>query len=53
MDGHHFVNRPGPRLVDTLEYLAGLLHPEEFDEPPEAVARELPADSTAREEPTP
>jgi iron complex transport system substrate-binding protein len=53
MDGHHFVNRPGPRLVDTLEYLAGLLHPEEFDEPPEEVARELPADSTAREEPTP
>jgi iron complex transport system substrate-binding protein len=27
MDGHHYVNRPGPRLVDTLEYLAGVVHP--------------------------
>jgi iron complex transport system substrate-binding protein len=34
MDGHHYVNRPGPRLVDTLEYLAGVIHPDEFDEPP-------------------
>ncbi|HMB51353.1 MAG TPA: cobalamin-binding protein [Natronoarchaeum rubrum] len=28
MDGHEFVNRPGPRLVDTLEHLAALLHPD-------------------------
>ena len=34
MDGHHYVNRPGPRLVDTLEHLAGILHPERFDAPP-------------------
>ena len=28
VDGHEYVNRPGPRLVDTLEVLAGLVHPE-------------------------
>ncbi len=27
-DGHHFFNRPGPRLVESLEILAELLHPE-------------------------
>ena len=26
-DGHHFFNRPGPRLVESLEILAELLHP--------------------------
>ena len=31
VDGHEYVNRPGPRLVDTLELLAGLLHPEAVD----------------------
>ncbi|MWG32920.1 ABC transporter substrate-binding protein [Halomarina oriensis] len=41
MDGHHYVNRPGPRLVDTLEHLAGLLHPERFESPPADVARPL------------
>jgi iron complex transport system substrate-binding protein len=39
MDGHHYVNRPGPRLVDTLEYLAGLIQPEIFDPPPGDVVR--------------
>lgn len=34
IDGHHYVNRPGPRLADTLEYLAGIVHPERFDAPP-------------------
>jgi iron complex transport system substrate-binding protein len=34
MDGHHYANRPGPRLVDTLEFLAGIFHPERFDAPP-------------------
>ncbi|WP_436910947.1 ABC transporter substrate-binding protein [Halosimplex marinum] len=52
MDGHYFVNRPGPRLVDTLEHLAGLLHPDRFDAPPDDVARELPVDGPMREEPT-
>lgn len=39
MDGHHYVNRPGPRLVDTLEYFGGLINPEQFDEPPRDVAQ--------------
>jgi len=30
IDGHHLFNRPGPRLVDSLEVLAELLHPGEF-----------------------
>jgi iron complex transport system substrate-binding protein len=41
MDGHHYLNRPGPRLVDSLEHLAGLLHPDRFDAPPADVARPL------------
>jgi iron complex transport system substrate-binding protein len=30
VDGHHLLNRPGPRLVDSLEVLAELLHPGRF-----------------------
>ncbi len=30
IDGHHLFNRPGPRLVDSLEALAGVLHPGRF-----------------------
>jgi iron complex transport system substrate-binding protein len=30
-DGHHFFNRPGPRIVESLEILAEMLHPDEFD----------------------
>jgi iron complex transport system substrate-binding protein len=41
MDGHHYVNRPGPRLIDTLEVLAATLHPDHFDEPPADVVRPL------------
>jgi iron complex transport system substrate-binding protein len=41
MDGHHYLNRPGPRLVDSLEHLAGLLHPDRFEAPPDDVARSL------------
>jgi iron complex transport system substrate-binding protein len=29
-DGNQYFNRPGPRLVETLEILAELLHPEAF-----------------------
>lgn len=29
-DGNQFFNRPGPRLVDSLEILAEILHPEIF-----------------------
>ena len=32
-DGHHLFNRPGPRLVDSLEVLAELLHPRIFSFP--------------------
>jgi iron complex transport system substrate-binding protein len=30
-DGHQFFNRPGPRLVESLEILCELLHPEAFE----------------------
>jgi iron complex transport system substrate-binding protein len=30
-DGHHFFNRPGPRLVESAEILAEILHPQAFD----------------------
>ena len=32
MDGHHYANRPGPRLVETLEALARIVRPEAFDD---------------------
>jgi len=41
VDGHHLLNRPGPRLVETLEVLAGVLHPDRFPAPPESFARPL------------
>jgi iron complex transport system substrate-binding protein len=33
VDGNNFFNRSGPRLVDSLELLAHLLHPTRFDPP--------------------
>ena len=30
-DGHHLFNRPGPRLVESAETLAEILHPGHFD----------------------
>ena len=30
-DGNHYFNRPGPRLVESAEILAELLHPDAFD----------------------
>lgn len=30
VDGNAYFNRPGPRLIDSLEILAGILHPELF-----------------------
>jgi iron complex transport system substrate-binding protein len=30
-DGNQFFNRPGPRLVESQEILAEILHPERFD----------------------
>lgn len=34
VDGSAYFSRPGPRLVDGLEVLAWILHPELFPEPP-------------------
>ena len=31
IDGHHFFNRPGPRLVESAEIVAEILHPERFN----------------------
>jgi iron complex transport system substrate-binding protein len=42
LDGHEYVNRPGPRLVDTLELLAGIIHPDAA-----ASAVELPGETDA------
>lgn len=41
VNGHAYFNRPGPRLVDGLEILAQILHPEIFPRKaaPEAVRR--------------
>ncbi len=30
-DGHHYFNRPGPRIVESLEILAEIFHSERFD----------------------
>jgi iron complex transport system substrate-binding protein len=43
LDGHHYLNRSGPRLVDTQEYLAWMLHPDEFAQPPADAVQPLHA----------
>jgi iron complex transport system substrate-binding protein len=43
LDGNAYVNRPGPRLVDTLEHLAAVLHPDRFDGPPADAVRPFEA----------
>jgi len=48
MDGHHYLNRPGPRLVDSLEHLAGLIHPDLFERPPADAATAFPAPAATR-----
>lgn len=45
VDGHHYVNRSGPRLVDTLEFFAALIHPTRFERPPTDAVQSL---ATAR-----
>jgi iron complex transport system substrate-binding protein len=32
VDARAYFARPGPRIIDSLEMLAGILHPEEFPE---------------------
>lgn len=41
-DGNAFFSRPGPRLVTSVELLAGLLHPEVVPPPPSSAARRWP-----------
>ena len=41
VDGNAFFSRPGPRLVDSVEILAGILHPAAVAAPPTDVARRL------------
>ena len=41
VDGNAFFSRPGPRLVDSVEILAGILHPAVVASPPASVARRL------------
>ena len=41
VDGNAFFSRPGPRLVDSVEILAGILHPAVEDSPLPTVARRL------------
>jgi iron complex transport system substrate-binding protein len=35
VDAAAYFSRPGPRIIDGLELVAHILHPEEFPEPPE------------------
>jgi iron complex transport system substrate-binding protein len=41
VDGNAYFSRPGPRLVDSVEIMAGILHPDAVEPPPVAVARRL------------
>ena len=41
VDGNAFFSRPGPRLVDSVEILAGILHPAVMASPSASVARRL------------
>ena len=39
VDANAYFSRPGPRLVDSVEIMAGILHPGAVAPPPAAVAR--------------
>jgi iron complex transport system substrate-binding protein len=41
VDGNAFFSRPGPRLVDSVEIMAAILHPGAVAPPPPAAARRL------------
>ena len=41
VDGNAYFSRPGPRLVDSVEILAGILHPQVADSPAARDARRL------------
>jgi iron complex transport system substrate-binding protein len=46
LDAAAYYSRPGPRLVDGLELLAHVLHPDRVEAPPDA--RAIPVDLAAR-----
>jgi iron complex transport system substrate-binding protein len=41
VDGSAYFSRPGPRLVDSLEIMAWILHPDRFPEPAVSAHRKL------------
>lgn len=41
VDGNAFFSRPGPRLVESVEIMAGILHPDAVDPPTSSTARPL------------
>ncbi len=45
VDGNAFFSRPGPRLVDSVEIMAGILHPGAVAPPLASMACRLPAAS--------
>jgi iron complex transport system substrate-binding protein len=48
VDGNAFFSRPGPRLVDSVEIMAGVLHPGVMDAPPPTFARRFSAAANRR-----
>lgn len=44
VDGNAYFSRPGPRVIDGLELLAELFHPETFPENAEHAAKAIPVD---------
>lgn len=44
LDGNQYLNRPGPRLVDTLEALAPIIQPDRFPTPPSSAVA-VPVDA--------
>jgi iron complex transport system substrate-binding protein len=42
VDGNSYFNRSGPRIVDSLEILAHVLHPDRFPPPEGAVLKRVP-----------
>jgi iron complex transport system substrate-binding protein len=41
LNGNAYFSRPGPRLVDGLEIIARILHPDAGDEPPASDAKKI------------
>ncbi len=47
VDGSSYFNRPGPRLIEGVEILASLLHPEVFRDAPEGSCARYQADTVS------